>query len=111
MASGDILRMFKQILTIDSRVDTLLLTLERLEAKIDGYTERLARLEVRFEDFRESLRSQIIGEVMAETLSTAAKVDANYHRLSEEIRADVLKSLGQRALLSKRDHSSEPETE
>ena len=97
MAVAEIMAILRQVLTIDSRVEDLLRTLGRLEEKLDGYTERLARLEVQYSHLRESLRSQIVGEVLGEVLSTAAKVDSNYNQLRREICTDVISVMEGRA--------------
>ena len=62
----EILDTFRKITALEYRTQDIKEHLIRVESKIDNLIDRISRLEANYQNLRENLRSQILGDLKAE---------------------------------------------
>jgi len=75
------------------RVDNLIEGLRRVEAKLDGFIERLARIEQNYLHLRESVRNEIAADLKADVVGTNARLDVELRELRTQLHEEVVASL------------------
>ncbi len=102
---ADWARWIQALLTMKDRVDNLIDGLRRVETKLDGFIERLARLEQNYLHLRESVKNEIAADLKADVIGTNARLDVELRELRSELREDLISSLGREARLGERGSS------
>jgi predicted nuclease with TOPRIM domain len=62
----EILDTFRKITALEYRTQDIREQLIRVESKLDNLIDRLSRIEANYQNLRENLRSQILGDLKAE---------------------------------------------
>jgi len=57
---------FRKLAALEARTEDVVKSLERLEGKVDSLLDRLSRIEVQHKTLRESVRNEILADIMAE---------------------------------------------
>lgn len=57
---------FRKLAALEARTEDVAKSLERLESKVDSLLDRLSRVEVQHQMFRESVRNEILADIKAE---------------------------------------------
>ena len=83
----------QELLTMKDRVDSLIEGLRRVETKLDGFIERLARLEQNYLHLRESVRNEIAADLKADVIGTNARLDVELRELRSQLHEEVIASL------------------
>jgi predicted nucleic acid-binding Zn-ribbon protein len=73
----------RRLSALEARTEDVRSVQERIEGKLDDLLQRMARLEVRQQEMRESLRNQILADIKADLV----RADVAFRELQSQLEA------------------------
>lgn len=87
MSWSDLLKAFRELGALEKRTEDVLRSVERLTSKVDAMSDRLTRLEADQSHIRDSVKSEILGDIKADIVRTTMQLE---HAQSQSRPAQLL---------------------
>ena len=80
--SSDLIKTVRELSALQARTDDVRRAQDRIENKLDGLIDRLSRVEANYNNLRENLKSQIMGDMKADLVRVQMILDEKGKRFA-----------------------------